>query len=173
VRQKDFASWVFIFTQSTTKYKIFFSYFIDQSPKMLNLLFCQYFFQFSLKRKKYFFWAFLDVGQQNKKQMCVHCCTLCKITAPMDNNCGNESKSCLTHKVWHFTPTFLTPDFGPKNTIKWASFWTHSFHFCQPISFNNWWIQEKNHSHPILQTNEVIPNAQSGIDKRKVPCTLQ
>jgi hypothetical protein len=45
----------------------------------------------------------------------IHCCTSCKITAPTDKNCGNESNIRLTHKICRFPPTFLPPRFSTKN----------------------------------------------------------
>ena len=49
----------------------------------------------------------------------------------------------------------------------------NSFHFFPPKSSPNWWTQERNHSHPILHTNEVIPKDQSVLEKMQTPAILQ
>ena len=43
--------------------------------------------------------AFLEVCQQHMKEFHMYCATLCKIVAPTDTNCGNESKNCTTSKI--------------------------------------------------------------------------
>jgi hypothetical protein len=54
--------------------------------------------------------------------MCVHSCTLCKITAPTVKNCGNKSQIRLTHNICPFTPTFLPPRLFTKKHAAMGTF---------------------------------------------------
>ena len=83
---------------------------------LLNLFFCRNFFLIHFGAKKVFFLSICGCWSNWWKKFRVHCGTSCKIGTPTDNNCGNESKIRLTHKIRHFMPTFLPPGFWPKNT---------------------------------------------------------
>ena len=48
-----------------------------------------------------------------------------------------------------------------------------SLQFFWPKSSHNWWTQERNHFHPILHTNKVIPKAQSVLEKKLAPALSQ
>ena len=75
-----------------------------------------------------------------------------------------RAKSVWRIKFVVLRPLFYPLDCWPKNTLKWALFWTYFFHFFRTKSSNNWWTQERNHSHQILHTNEVTPKAQSELE---------
>ena len=83
-----------------------------------------------------------------------------------------RAKSVWRIKFVVLRPFFYPPNFWPKNTLKWAPFWKYFFHFFWPKSSNNWWTQERNHSHPILHINEVIPKAQSELENFLTLCKL-
>ena len=52
--------------------------------------------------KNIFFYTFREVGQENTKKSHVHYSTSCKITAPTDKMCGNESKICTPRHNYRF-----------------------------------------------------------------------
>jgi hypothetical protein len=83
-----------------------------------------------------------------------------------------RAKSVWRIKFVVVRPFFYPPNFWPKNTLKWAPFWTYFFHFFWPKSSNNWWTQERNHSQPILHINEVIPKAHSELENFLTLCKL-
>ena len=90
-------------------------YFINQPPKTLqkNILYTSKWsyvfpeinFWFNSKQNMIFFQAFFEVSRQNTEKYQVHCATSCKITAPMDKNCGNKSK--IMFKICLFLPPKL------------------------------------------------------------------
>ena len=90
----------------------------------------------------------------------------------MDKYCGNESKIRLTRKICRFTPIFVPPELLTKNHAKMGTFLNIFFFTFLTKKFPELVNSRKNHSHPILHTNEVTPKAQSELDNFLTPLQI-
>ena len=115
-------------------------------PEQQNCLGCpenclgfpKWFFDSIQSKKSIFFQAFFGVGQQHKDTLYVHCAHSSKVTAPTDENSGNESKIRTTSKQ------------KLKKTCEFKQFSGHPPTIVVQDPADNSYIKERNNPLPLL-----------------------
>jgi hypothetical protein len=137
MRQTDFAllstffiRWACNFTRSTTMYT---QNFVLYRPTSKNTFYASNWISFFFRKfcsfqfgvqEVFFLSIFVRWSIKYEKKLCILLYIVVRIQIV-----EMTAKSVWRIKISHFTPIFKPPELLTKNKLKWAPFWTHSFHF--------------------------------------------